>query len=82
MHIVALVWGILALGGMFIGFVPCLGALNWINSPFAAIGLAISYMAYTKATPETRTLAQAGLVMNGVAVVFGFVRLMAGGGIL
>lgn len=82
MHIVALVWGILALGGMFIGFVPCLGALNWINIPFAGIGLVLSIVAHSKATPDKKGMALAGIVMTAVAVVFGFFRLVAGAGLV
>ena len=32
---ITLAWGILAICGMFIGFIPCLGSLNWLNIPFA-----------------------------------------------
>jgi hypothetical protein len=82
MHVVALVWGILSLCGMFIGFVPCLGALNWINIPFSAVGLLVSIIAHGKAPLDKKGQAMAGIVMNGIAVVLGGIRLVAGAGVV
>jgi hypothetical protein len=31
MQILSLVWGILAILGLGIAFIPCLGILNWLN---------------------------------------------------
>src|SRR5262249_22255616 len=42
MQVLSLIWGLLALLGMFIGIIPCLGALNWLNIPFAVAGLIVS----------------------------------------
>ena len=45
MEMVSLVWGILAVLGLGVAFLPCLGALNWLNIPFSLIGLIISVIA-------------------------------------
>ena len=80
MHILSLVWGILAILGLGIAFIPCLGSLNWLNIPFAIVGAIISYVA--RSQPGSQGAANIGLVLNLVAIVLGFVRLALGGGIL
>jgi hypothetical protein len=45
MQVLSLIWGILAIVGMVVGFFPCLGALNWINIPFSGLGIIISGIA-------------------------------------
>jgi hypothetical protein len=82
MSTVSLIWGILAMVGMLVGFLPCLGSLNWLNIPFSGIGLIISIVAVTTVPPEQRGGAVAGTVMCAIGVGLGFLRLMAGGGIL
>jgi hypothetical protein len=76
----SIILGILSLLGMIVAFFPCLGSLNWINIPFAAIGLIISLIAV--ATENQKSKGIAGAVMCGIAVLFGGVRLIIGGGIL
>jgi hypothetical protein len=80
MQILSLVWGILAVLGLGIGIIPCLGSLNWINIPFAAVGLVIGIVAKSK--PGNSAAATIGIILNGIAVAFGVVRLILGGGIL
>ena len=82
MQVVSLVWGILAVLGLGIGFVPCLGALNWLNIPFAIVGLIISIVATTKAPRGRQGAAIAGIVLNALAIFLGSIRLVAGGGVL
>jgi hypothetical protein len=80
MQILSLVWGILAILGLGIAFIPCLGSLNWLNIPFAVIGAIISVSARSK--PGSQPAATVGLVLNIVAIALGVLRLMLGGGIL
>ena len=80
MGIAGMVIGILAIIGMFIAFIPFLGALNWLNIPFAVIGLVLSIIAV--AMGSHRGLGIAGIVMCAIAIVFGGIRLILGGGIL
>jgi hypothetical protein len=83
MQTAGLVLGILAIVGMVVGFFPCLGSLNWLNIPFAAIGLIISIVAVVKVKPgETRGMAIAGIICCSVALVAGLARLLVGGGLL
>jgi len=82
MQALALAWGILALLGMFVAFIPCLGALNWINIPFAIIGIIIGAVALAGAGNAPKGAAVAGLVCSGIAALFGIIRLIMGGGVL
>lgn len=81
MPVLSLVWGILSLIGMFIGMIPLLGWYNWINIPFAVIGLIISIVAVSSVIPVRRGPAIAGLVCCIVAIVLGAFRLTIGFGI-
>ena len=81
MQVLSLVWGMLALLGLFVGFIPCLGALNWVNIPFALVGVIISAVAIAQAKIGAKGMAIAGVVMCSVSVVFGLFRLIIGGGI-
>ena len=78
MQMLALVWGIFAILGFAIAFIPCLGSLNWINIPFAIVGILISLMARNTASPDARGVANTALILNVIAAVIGFLRLKAG----
>lgn len=82
MQVLSLVWGILAVCGMVVAFIPCLGALNWINIPFSVIGLIISIATLVTTRDPNKGAAIAGVVLCGAAALFGFIRLTMGGGIL
>jgi len=82
MQVLSLVWGILAVCGMVVGFIPCLGALNWINIPFSVIGLVISIATLATTRDPNKGAALGGVVLCGAAALFGFIRLALGGGIL
>ena len=78
MGVISVAWGVLAIIGLVVGFFPCLGWLNWVNIPFAAVGLVISIIAAVK--PQSRGAGTIGMFLNGGAVVFGVLRLFMGGG--
>ena len=82
MQTLALIWGLLALIGMFIGFFPCIGWWNWLNIPFAAVGLILSIIALAGGRSGQKSGAIAGVVCCAVACVFGLIRLILGGGIV
>ena len=82
MQILSLIFGILAMLGFLIGFIPCLGALNWLNIPFAAVGLILSIVAFASAPPGRRDFSVVGIVLCLIAIVIGANRLMWGGGLL
>ena len=81
MQILALIFGILAVTGMFFGFLPFLGWMNWGVIPVAIMGLICSIIAIATAKKE-KGMAIAGLVMCPIAIVVGTIRLVIGGGIL
>ena len=82
MQILSLVLGILAFLGMFVASLPCFGSLNWINIPFSAIGLIVSIIAFNSANQGSKGTSIAGIVLCAIALIFGAIRLMAGGGVL
>ena len=81
MQTLSLIWGILAIIGLFVGFFPCLGSLNWLNVPFAVIGLIISGITLSNTKEESKGAAIAGVVCCAIATVVGIFRLVAGGGV-
>jgi hypothetical protein len=82
MQVLSMVWGILALIGMVVGFFPCLGSLNWLTIPFAGVGFIISLIALIVTKEGSKSGSIVGLIGCGVAVIFGIVRLVLGGGVL
>lgn len=72
MQTVGRIFGIMALIGMIIGLIPLLGWLNWFNIPLAILGLILSIVGKSKG----------GTIICIVAIFFGLVRLMLGGGLL
>ncbi len=82
MQALCAIWGILAALGMLVAFFPCLGALNWLNVPFAVIGLIISIVAFASGKEPSRGGVTAGVVLCAIASVLGILRLFLGGGIL
>ncbi|MGB2808565.1 MAG: hypothetical protein WBC22_12550 [Sedimentisphaerales bacterium] len=82
MQTLSLICGIFAIIGMIVGFFPCLGALNWVNIPLAGIGLIISVIALATAKEGNKGGSIAGVVCCGIAIFFGIMRLILGGGVL
>jgi hypothetical protein len=81
MQILSLVWGIISVVGMLLGFIPCLGWWNWINIPFAAVGIIISGIALGTAGDQPKGGSITGLVCSIVALIVGIFRLSIGGGV-
>ena len=82
MQVLSLVWGILAVLGMSVGFFPCLGALNWINIPFSGVGMVVCSIAIGAAGDAPKGSSIAGLACCLIALCFGLVRLFLGGGVI
>lgn len=72
MKTIGRLFGILALIGMVLGMIPLLGWLNWINIPLAILGLLLSIIGKSKG----------GIIICVVAIFFGLIRLIMGGGIV
>ena len=75
-----MVIGILCLIGLGVGFIPCLGWLNWVNIPLAILGLIFSGIGLGQPDPE-RSKAVGGMVMCIIAICIGLIRLILGGGV-
>ena len=82
MGLISLVWGIVALLWMVLAFIPLLGWGNWFLIPFAAVGTIIAAIGILLTRTENRGRAKAGLVLNGIVIVVGIIRLSLGGGIV
>jgi hypothetical protein len=80
MGILSIIWGILALIGTGVAFLPLLGALNWLNVPFAVIGVIFAGVAM--GNPQTRDHGIAGLVLGLASICIGLIRLRMGWGIV
>ena len=79
MQVFSLLWGIVAIIGMLIGFVPLLGALNWLNIPFAGVGIIFSAVGVSRGS---KRMGVSALICCTIALFFGLIRLVLGGGIL
>ncbi|MGA9116318.1 MAG: hypothetical protein WB626_06050 [Bacteroidota bacterium] len=82
MQVLSLIWGIVAITGMMVAFIPCLGALNWLNIPFSLAGLIVSAVALGNTGDGPKGGSIAGLVLCIAAAFFGFIRLILGCGVL
>jgi hypothetical protein len=73
--------GIVALSFMLVGFIPCLGWLNYINIVLSLITLIIGIVAIAtaKSDPE-RSSAILGVAFVILAIFLGTGRLIVGGG--
>lgn len=79
----SLVLGLVSVILSLIGFVPCLGSLNWLSIPIAGVGLLISIIAFVqKDKDENINKLIAGLILCIFTIIFGTMRLIMGGGIL
>ena len=80
LSIFSLIWGILAIIGMAVAIIPFLGALNYLNIPFAVFGLLFSLLALIVSSKKEGAVA--GCVLCGTAIFLGAIRLVLGFGIL
>jgi hypothetical protein len=81
MGLISLLWGIVAMILMVLALIPLLGAANWLVIPFAAVGAIIAAIGILFTRTEKRGRAKAGLVLNGIVITVGIVRLSLGGGV-
>ena len=82
MGVISLVWGVVALLWMLLAFIPLLGWGNWFMIPFAAIGAIIAAIGLLFTRSQNRGRARTGLILNGIAIVVGVIRLGLGGGLI
>jgi hypothetical protein len=77
---VAFVWGILAVIGMVVGFIPCLSAWNWLNIPFAVIGATIGIISIFTRKEGGSRYAVIGIALCMLASIVGLLRLVTSQG--
>jgi hypothetical protein len=82
MGLISLLWGIVAMLWMIVALIPLLGWGNWLLIPFAAVGAIIAAIGILFTRSEHRGRAKTGLVLNGIVIVVGIVRLGLGGGLI
>jgi hypothetical protein len=82
MQTISLIWGVLAMLGMLVAFLPCLGALNWLNIPFSVAGLIVGILAMSNAPPGQGSTAKAGVILCAIATILGAIRLTLGLGVV
>lgn len=80
MQVISLAWGILALVGMVLGFIPCFGWVNWFNIPFAFCGLIFGIIAHVSTKSANRNNSLVAIILCILAVLLGSKRLVAGFG--
>jgi hypothetical protein len=73
--------GIVALSFMLVGFIPCLGWLNYINIFLSFVTLILGIVASATAKSDTdRSAALLGVALAVIAIFLGTGRLIIGGG--
>jgi hypothetical protein len=73
--------GIVALSLMLVGFIPCLGWLNYLNIFLSFVTIVIGIVAIVSAKSDAeRTSALLGLGLVVIAIFLGTGRLILGGG--
>lgn len=82
MYIASFVLGLVSIVGALIGFLPCLGWINWFNIPIAVTGLIISIVATVKDDGEPRWMGITGISLCGFAILVGVFRLIIGVGVI
>ncbi len=82
MGLISLLWGILSMVLMVIALIPLVGWANWLLIPFAAVGAVIGAIGVLFTRSERNGRAKAGLLLNGIVIVVGIVRLGIGGGVI
>ncbi|HEY5972043.1 MAG TPA: hypothetical protein VIT22_08730 [Pseudoxanthomonas sp.] len=82
MGLISLLWGIVAMLWMVLALIPLLGWGNWFLIPFAAVGAIIAATGIMFTARANRGRAKAGLLLNGIVIVVGIIRLSIGGGIV
>lgn len=75
--------GVVAIALMLIGFIPCLGWLNYLNLTFSFVTVILSIVALAQSKSDSaRSSAIIGLALVVVAICLGIGRLIIGGGCL
>jgi hypothetical protein len=80
MSIFGFILGLLSFLVLFLTIIPFLGWINWLNIPFAIVGLIFSLIG--TAAERNKGLGIAGIVICCMVIIFGALRLKACGGFI
>ena len=78
----SLIWGMLAVLGLGVGFIPCVGSLHWLNIPFSVAGAVVGIVAIVRRSQGGSRSAVAGTALCMLASIAGLIRLTLEGGVL
>ena len=78
MSVVGFVIGIFSALVLILTVIPLLGWFNWLNLPFAILGLIFSLIG--TAIAKNKGLGIAGIVICCIVIILGILRLQACGG--
>jgi hypothetical protein len=73
---IALVWGILSIIGMVVGFIPCVAAWSWVNLPFAVLGASVGIASIFVGKEGGSKSAVVGISLCMIASIVGLLRLV------
>lgn len=82
MGLISLLWGIVMMIIMVFALLPFVAITNWVLIPVAAFGALIAAIGLLFTRSERNGRAKAGLILNGIVIVVGIIRLSMGGGII
>lgn len=87
MGITSLIISIFALLGMLAGLFPCLGWTNWFVIPVAFISLILGIIGAVKDEPNPsgsagKNMSLTAIIISGIVILIGSIRLVLGGGVL
>ena len=80
MSLIGFVFAILSAFVLLLTIIPFLGWINWLNLPFAFLGLIFSVIGVS--TAKNKGLSVAGIVICCIVIVLGILRLKACGGFI
>jgi len=82
MGLISVLWGVVSMIWMVLALIPLLGWGNWFLIPFAAVGAIIAAIGMLFTSSAKTGCAKTGLLLNGIVIVVGIIRLGIGGGIV
>ncbi len=81
MQVIGFIVGCVSIAIWAVALIPFLGWINWLNLPLAAVGLILSIVGIVR-IPYPKYFGVLGIVLNGIALLFGIIRLEACGGFI
>jgi len=80
MSVIGFIFAMLSALVLLLTIIPLLGWINWLNIPFAFLGLIFSVIGVT--ATKNKGIGMAGIVISCVVIILGILRLKACGGFI